>query len=117
MAGRDQPLVAWQWGLYPDGHRNRRNLMIHILTVPMFWTGTLAIVLAPLTTWWNIFAGVVFMALAMAAQGRGHKLEATPPVPFLGPADVLGRIFVEQWITFPRYVLSGGWARAWRSAR
>ena len=28
-----------------------------------------------------------------------------------------GRILAEQWITFPRYVLSGGFARAWRSAR
>ena len=27
------------------------------------------------------------------------------------------RFFVEQWITFPRYVLSGGFSRAWREAR
>jgi hypothetical protein len=23
---------------------------------------------------------------------------------------------LEQWITFPRFVLSGGWWRAWRDA-
>jgi hypothetical protein len=28
----------------------------------------------------------------------------------------VGRIFFEQWITFPRFVLSGGWLRALRSA-
>jgi len=61
--------------------------------------------------------GAAAMIAVMAAQGRGHKLETTAPSPFLGPADVLKRFFAEQWITFPRYVLSGGFARAWREAR
>jgi hypothetical protein len=65
---------------------------------------------------WLALAGVAAMAGAMAAQGRTHRLEATPPAPFRGPADVLARIFVEQWVTFPRYVLGGGFARAWRAA-
>ena len=30
--------------------------------------------------------------------------------------DWAARLFVEQWVTFPRYVLSGGFARAWREA-
>jgi hypothetical protein len=38
-------------------------------------------------------------------------------VPFEGPLDVLSRIVLEQWITFPRFVLSGSFARAWRDAR
>jgi hypothetical protein len=53
----------------------------------------------------------------MAVQGRGHRLEKNAPVPFRGPLDVLARIFVEQWVTFPRFVLSGGFARAWRATR
>jgi len=28
---------------------------------------------------------------------------------------VRARIFLEQWITFPRFVLSGGWYHAWRA--
>jgi hypothetical protein len=36
------------------------------------------------------------------------------PVPFRGPLDVLVRIFAEQFVTFPRFVLTGGLARAWR---
>jgi hypothetical protein len=28
---------------------------------------------------------------------------------------VIARLLVEQWITFPRFVVSGGFARAWRS--
>ena len=38
------------------------------------------------------------------------------PIPFRGPIDVGSRIFVEQWVTFPRFVLSGGLAQAWRAA-
>jgi len=52
----------------------------------------------------------------VVAQGRGHKLETTAPAPFRGPADVAARLFVEQWITFPRFVFSGQFARAWVDA-
>jgi hypothetical protein len=38
------------------------------------------------------------------------------PVPFAGPVDVVSRIFAEQLITFPRFVLSGQFARAWRES-
>jgi hypothetical protein len=112
----DQGLLAWQWSLYRDGHRDRRNLALHLATVPMFLAGTLAIpagiVLGP---WWLSIVGLAGMVAAIAAQGRGHRGEAVAPVPFRGPGDVIARLFVEQWITFPRYVLSGGLARAWRA--
>jgi hypothetical protein len=29
--------------------------------------------------------------------------------------NAISRIFLEQWVTFPRFVLSGAWMRAWRS--
>jgi hypothetical protein len=116
----DGGLLSWQWSLYPDGHRDRRNLTVHILTVPMFMAGTCALGLAPLLAGWPAGAwlaagGVLAMVAAMALQGRTHRLEATPPAPFRGPMDVLARIFAEQWITFPRFVLSGAFIRAWRS--
>ncbi len=75
---RSGGLASWQWGLYPAGHVDRRNLILH---------------------------------------GRGHKLEPTAPVRFRGPGDFAARIFIEQWFTFPRYVLTGQLARAWRAAR
>ena len=49
------------------------------------------------------------MALALVLQGRGHRREAEPPTPFAGAADFASRFVVEQWVTFPRFVLSGGW--------
>ena len=113
---RDGGLLAWQWALYAEGHRDRRNLLVHLLTVPVFELGTLGLVAAPFVTGWLAAAGVAAMAGAMACQGRTHRLEAVPPKPFHGPLDVLARIFAEQWLTFPRFVLSGAFGRAWRAA-
>jgi hypothetical protein len=75
--------------------------------------GTCALALSWLY-WWLAPAGLGAMVLAIALQGRGHKMEQTAPVPFRGPLDVLGRLFFEQWITFPRYLLSGKLREAWR---
>jgi hypothetical protein len=110
-------LLAWQFAGYADYHRDRRNLLLHVATVPLFWAGTLALAAAPAVVWWLAPAGLLGMALAAASQGRGHAQETLPPAPFRGALDVVARLFVEQWITFPRFVLSGGFARAWRAAR
>jgi hypothetical protein len=108
----ERSLLDWQFSHYPEAHRNRRNLLLHVLTVPLFMAGTVAVALAWLSPW--LLFGLVAMMLAMALQGRGHAQEDSPPIPFRGPRDVFARIFAEQWITFPRFVLSGGFARVWR---
>ena len=113
---RRGPLLEWQWALYPAGHRDRRNLLVHALTVPLFQVGTVALVCAPFLGGWLAALGLGAMVGVMAVQGRTHRLEATRPVPFRGPADVVARILAEQWLTFPRYVASGEFARAWREA-
>lgn len=113
---RPEGLLAWQWSLYTDNHRDRRNLLLHALSVPFFQVGTLLLVTAPLTSLaWGL-SGLGAMVAVMITQGRGHRLERSPPVPFNGPLDIPARIFVEQWVTFPRFVLSGGFARMWREA-
>jgi phage terminase small subunit len=116
MDDRSAGLLAWQWNLYPDNHRDRRNLLLHVLTVPFFQIGTLLLVTSLLGSLWSALPGALFMAGAVVAQGRGHKVEKAAPVPFRNPFDALARLFVEQWVTFPRFVLSGGFARAWRAA-
>ena len=111
-------LLRWQWDGYPRVHRSRTNLMIHIVMVPLFVLGNLALVVAlllrslPLGTV-SLLATVVSVAL----QGRGHKQEPNPPEPFTGPANAVARIFLEQWVTFPRFVMSGRWFRALRETR
>ncbi|HVP60760.1 MAG TPA: terminase [Myxococcaceae bacterium] len=109
-------LLEWQWSLYPAGHRDRRNLLVHALTVPVFQVGTVALATAPFLSGWLAALGFGAMAGAMVMQGRTHRREQTPPVPFRGPGDVVARILAEQWLTFPRYVASGAFGRAWRAA-
>lgn len=113
---RGGSLLSWQWSLYPDGHRDRRNLRVHALTVPVFQLGTLALLGGGLVSAWIPGLGFAAMAGAMMAQGRTHRLERTRPVPFRGPGDVVARILAEQWFTFPRFVASGGFTRAWRAS-
>src|SRR5688572_18428808 len=110
-------LLSWQRGLYDDGHQDKKNLLVHLATWPLFVGGFFTLVSSPLLGWPLAAGGVVAMVIAMALQGRGHRREATPPVPFEGPGDVLSRIFAEQLITFPRFLCDGGFARAWRAAK
>jgi hypothetical protein len=110
-------LFAAQFSFYPRAHADRRNLVIHALTEPLFVAGVGMVASAAWVGGWRaVVAGFVAMIVAMAAQGRGHRLEQQPPLPFRGPLDVVARIFAEQLVTFPRFVLSGGFARAWRGA-
>jgi hypothetical protein len=89
---------------------------MHLVTVPLFMAGTCVAGAAPFVNPLWLIAGIGAMAAAVASQGRTHAHEQTPPAPFLGPRDVAARIFLEQWMTFPRYVLSGAFGRAWRRA-
>ena len=110
-------LLAWQWSRYPATHRDRRNLLVHALTAPLFLAGVCALVAGLLQARWVLAGvGLLGVALPVVLQGRTHTLETNAPAPFRGPADVAVRLFVEQWVTFPRYVLSGGFARAWRAS-
>ena len=100
---------------YPRFHQDRVNLAIHIVMVPLFVACAVCALWSLITGRW-LWAGLLAAApaLSMAVQGVGHKREVHPPLPFEGPKDVLLRIFVEQFYTFPRFVLSGRFLRAWR---
>ena len=104
-------------GLFPVPP-SRANLLIHIVAVPLFLLGTLGLVAAVVQLSAMLFGvslGCVIVAIAL--QGRGHRLEPVPPEPFSGPVNFIARLFLEQWVTFPRFVVSGGWAAALRKAR
>ena len=109
---REPNIAAWQWATYERNHRDRVSLMLHMLGVPMFIAGVLAAVRLALAGF--VTGSVIALSVAVAGfllQGIGHKREAEPPVPFDGPGDFLARVFVEQFFTFPRFVLTGGWLR------
>jgi hypothetical protein len=101
---------------YPKYHRNRVNLLIHLVAVPLF-------VASVFGTLWFALQGDLFLAVALligpaiplASQGYGHKLEETPPIPFSGPGNYIKHILIEQFLSFPRFVISGGWLAAFRA--
>jgi hypothetical protein len=107
--------LRWQIAGYPDFHRSRGNLLVHIVAVPFFLLCNVLLIRALLG--FSIRAAIVAalgMAASMAVQGRAHRAESRPTEPFDGPSDAILRILLEQWITFPRFVLTGGWLRALR---
>lgn len=115
---RDDPLLRWQWRGYGRNHQDPRNLLLHLFAVPLFMAGTLAVLAGALQASPLLAGAGVAAALgSLALQGRGHRLEQHAPEPFDGAGDALARILAEQWITFPRYLLSGGWQEAWRARR
>jgi len=106
-------LLAWQWSDYAVKHRNRVNLILHVPAVALFWIGTIVLVGGAIhRALAEIAIAVACLIVSVAAQGRGHHLETDAPTPFAGAGDFVTRLFAEQWITFPRFVLSGGWYRA-----
>ncbi len=109
-------LLNWQWNQYQKGHHSRPNLMIHALT--FVWVGA-GVVLAGLGVlsgqWAWVGLGLMLYLGAMVAQGIGHQMEKKAPQSFLSPLDYIARFTLENWVTFPRFLLSGGFAKAWRS--
>jgi hypothetical protein len=111
-ADRDGGLLAWQWRGYSRNHHDRVNLLIHMLAVPAFIAGILAAVSSTLNArWLGVAVALVLAVMAFAVQGLGHRRERVAPEPFAGPGDFVARVFAEQFITFPRFVLAGQWAR------
>ena len=111
-------LLAWQWSDYVAKHRDRGNLLIHIVAVPLFQLATLGLIGAGVgRSATTAVIAVIAMVVALVLQGRGHRREPEAPTPFDGAADFLSRFVVEQWITFPRFVVSGAWSANLRRAR
>ncbi len=109
-------LLRLQWDGYPRVHRSRMNLLIHIVMVPLFVLGDIGLLAAlPLRSLPLGAASLVVLLASVVSQGYGHRQEELPPEPFTGPADAVSRIILEQWVTFPRFVLSGKWFRAFRT--
>lgn len=105
-------LIAWQWATYERNHRDRLSLLLHFVAVPAFVAGVLSSLrLLFMGLYPQAAAMLVVAAVAYLVQGIAHKREAEPPIPFDGAWDAISRIFTEQFITFPRFVFTGGFTR------
>ena len=106
-------LLKWQWSRYAASHRNRNNLLIHLVTVPLFWIGAVNFVV-PLVFAGMVHAlgGAILMVVALFLQAKGNEMEGNAPEPpFKDARDYVRRMLAEQFFTFPRFVFSGGWWR------
>ncbi|MGH8050220.1 MAG: Mpo1-like protein [Arenimonas sp.] len=109
---REGGTIQWQWQGYDRNHRDVTNLLLHIVLVPLFICSALCTVwLLAHGAWLAAGVSLFTMIFAFIGQGLGHKRETEAPIPFDGAGDFFARIFTEQFITFPRFVLSGGWLR------
>jgi hypothetical protein len=109
-------LLRWQWNGYANFHRDPRNLWIHVLAVPLFIAAVGGLAFGTVRLSWPLGAvSIAALAVAIVLQGRGHAREEVPPEPFLGPVDFVRRIVAEQFVTFPRFVISGGWRQSLRA--
>ena len=102
-------LVAWAWRETPPVHRNTRNLVIHIVAVPIFVLGHVLLLGGVLTSGWLAVAGLLCIVVSIAVQGLGHSLERQQVHPFTGPRDFLRRLYAEQFFNFWRFLFSGQW--------
>ncbi|WP_286238764.1 Mpo1-like protein [Neptuniibacter halophilus] len=107
-----------QWQVYHKFHKSRVNLLIHIVFVPVFIYGFLLLLSSlVLLKPFGLVLSLLMMGIAFAAQGFGHSRESEPAAPFTGISNALIRILLEQLYTFPKYVLTGGWYRAFRGEK
>ncbi|MGH8433275.1 MAG: Mpo1-like protein [Pseudomonas sp.] len=116
MARHRPNLLTWQWRRYAAAHRNPTNLIVHLIAVPLFILAS-AVLLSALFQLdvLQLVLGVIGLLAALALQAHGHRLEAKVQEPFSDTTDAVQRLLLEQFFTFPRFVLNGGWWRAWKT--
>ena len=110
-------LVAWGWRETEPVHKNRTNLLIHLFAVPLFVVAHALVIAGLVAEPWLLAAAPVCLGVSMGLQRFGHSCERTPPIPFLNARDLVRRFYAEQFYNFGRYLFSGGWYAAFKTAK
>lgn len=111
-APREGGLLAWQYRDYAERHQDKLNLWLHLYSVPAFIAGSAAVFANLLELrWFGVAVSAGFVLAAVGVQSLGHLRETRPAPPVDGLFDAIRQIVAEQFVTFPRFVLSGGWMR------
>ena len=102
--------IQWQWEGYAKYHQDKVNLLIHIFAVALFWLAAITLIVgAARVSIISVILAIVALFISLVLQGIGHKKEINPTVPFASKSDFIKRFLCEQFINFPRFVLTGGW--------
>ena len=105
------------WSDYERVHADRRNLLIHLLAVPLFVIAFPVALISIARGEWFLAAVSVLAAIGSTVlQGLGHAKEANEPKPFSGPLNFLQRWLSEQYFKFPLFVITGRWWRQYMTA-
>ncbi len=105
------------WSDYKRVHADRRNLLIHLLAVPLFDIALLVVLISIARGEWILAAVSVLAAIGSTVlQGIGHAKEANQPKPFTGLLDFLQRWLAEQYFAVPVFVITGRWRRQYMTA-
>jgi len=101
---------------YEECHHDRTNLALHMLALPMFIVACVVMVSAVLRLdLLALLLGGLGLAAALALLAQGHRFEAGSAPGH--PENSLSHLLVEQFVTFPWFVLSGAWRRAWKACQ
>jgi hypothetical protein len=108
--------VQIDWPEYQRVHSDRRNLITHIVAVPLFIGAFVFLIVSCFRDdYATVVLSVALAVIAMILRGRGHAKEHEAPIPFSGPVNFPGRWFREQFFIFPVFVLSGRWWQQYRT--
>jgi Protein of unknown function (DUF962) len=115
-------VVNEQWRGYDERHQNKVNLLIHIVTVPLVWIagiqliGALLLMLTGVGGFTVLVWAAILVAVALFAQSHGNSMEAVKPAPFRDWKTFAVNAAAEQFVTFPRFVLTGQWLRNFQAS-
>jgi len=118
MSNHRFPARPSLWDSYRKHHRHPTNLLLHLLAVPLFILSSLVLLIGLLQlSFVAQITGVIGLVAAVALQRHGHLYEVHQDDPEDDSQDGLKHLLLEQFITFPRFVISGEWWRAWRNRK
>lgn len=99
---------------YEECHHDQTNLALHMLALPLFIVACLVLVSALLNLdLLTLILGGLGLSAALALLAQGHRFEAGADPRH--PENSLPHLLLEQFLTFPWFVLSGAWRRAWKA--
>ena len=105
------------WNDYERVHADRRNLLNHLLAVPLFVIALPVALISVARGEWILAAVSVLAAIGSTVlQGFGHAKEANQPKPFNSLLNFLQRWLSEQYFQFPVFLITGRWWRQYKTA-